>query len=131
MKLLGYCFGGVLALLHAAHHPSSPLRSLTVMATPVDFAELGALGAAFKATNLDVESVLGDDGNVSPEVMLQAFRSLTPMGELTQLVSLLERLWDDEYVAGHRTMTGWATDHIPFRRDGEADRADAARATTG
>ena len=114
VNLLGYCFGGVLALLHAAHHPSSPLRSLTVMATPVDFAELGALGAAFKATNLDVESVLGDDGNISPEVMLQAFRSLTPMGELTQLVSLLERLWNDEYVAGHRAMTGWATDHIPF-----------------
>jgi polyhydroxyalkanoate synthase subunit PhaC len=58
--------------------------------------------------------VLGDDGNVSPEMMLQAFRSLTPMGELTQLVSLLERLWDDQYVAGHRAMTGWATDHIPF-----------------
>ena len=58
--------------------------------------------------------MLGDDGNVSPEMMLQAFRSLTPMGELTQLVSLLERLWDDQYVAGHRAMTGWATDHIPF-----------------
>jgi poly[(R)-3-hydroxyalkanoate] polymerase subunit PhaC len=114
VNLLGYCFGGVLTLLHAAHHPFSPLRSLTVIATPVDFAELGALGAAFQATQLDVESVLGDDGNVSPEVILQAFRSLTPMGELTQLVSLLERLWDDQYVAGHRAMTGWATDHIPF-----------------
>jgi len=34
VNLLGYCFGGVLTLLHAAHHPSSPLRSLTVMATP-------------------------------------------------------------------------------------------------
>ena len=37
VNLLGYCFGGDLALLHAAHHPDSPLRSLTVMATPVDF----------------------------------------------------------------------------------------------
>jgi polyhydroxyalkanoate synthase len=34
VNLLGYCFGGVLAL-HAAHHPFSPLRSLTVSATPV------------------------------------------------------------------------------------------------
>jgi polyhydroxyalkanoate synthase subunit PhaC len=34
VSLLGYCFGGDLALLHAAHHPDSPLRSLTVMATP-------------------------------------------------------------------------------------------------
>jgi polyhydroxyalkanoate synthase len=64
VNLLGYCFGGVLMLLHAAHHPSSPLRSLTVMATPVDFAQLGPLGDVFSTTGLDVESILGDDGNV-------------------------------------------------------------------
>src|SRR4051794_18712370 len=28
VNLLGYCFGGVLALLYAAHHPDAPLRSL-------------------------------------------------------------------------------------------------------
>src|SRR5690242_17324034 len=41
VNLLGYCFGGVLTLLHAAHHLYSPLHSLTVMATPVDFTQLG------------------------------------------------------------------------------------------
>lgn len=92
VNLLGYCFGGVLTLLHAAHHPSSPLRSLTVMATPVDFTQLGPLGDVFSTTGLDVESILGDDGNVPPRVMLQAFRSLTPMAEVTQYVNLWERL---------------------------------------
>ncbi len=37
VNLFGYCFGGVLSLLYAAHHPDAPLRSLTVMATPVDY----------------------------------------------------------------------------------------------
>src|SRR5919199_6977962 len=37
LNLLGYCFGGVLSLLYAAHHLDAPLRSLTTMATPVDF----------------------------------------------------------------------------------------------
>jgi hypothetical protein len=46
--------------------------------------------------------------------MLQAFRSLTPMTEVTQYVNLWERLWNDEYVAAYRAMTGWATDHVPF-----------------
>ena len=114
VNVLGYCFGGILALMHAAHHPSSPLRSLTVMATPVDFTQLGPLGDAFRTTGLDVESILGDDGNVPPRVMLQAFRSLTPMAEVTQYVNLWERLWNDEYVAAYRAMTGWATDHVPF-----------------
>jgi polyhydroxyalkanoate synthase subunit PhaC len=50
VNLLGYCFGGVLALLHAAHHPFSPLQPDRDR-YPGDFAELGALGAAFTATN--------------------------------------------------------------------------------
>ena len=44
LNLLGYCFGGVLTLLHAAHHPDAPLRSLTTMATPVDYSDFGLFG---------------------------------------------------------------------------------------
>ena len=114
VDLLGYCFGGVLSLLHAAHHPSSPLRSLTVMATPVDFRHLGPLADVFGTTGLDVGTVLDNDGNVPPRVILQAFRSLTPTAEVTQYVNLWERLWSDEYVSAYRAVTGWATDHVPF-----------------
>jgi polyhydroxyalkanoate synthase len=114
VNMLGYCFGGVLSLLHAAHNPSSPLRSLTVMATPVDFGHLGPLADVFGTTDLDVDAVLGDDGNIPPRVMLQGFRSLTPMGELTSYVNLLDRMWNDEFVAAHQAMNGWATDHVPF-----------------
>jgi polyhydroxyalkanoate synthase len=41
VNLLGYCFGGVLTLLYAAHHTDAPLRSLTVMATPSTSARWG------------------------------------------------------------------------------------------
>ena len=67
VNLLGYCFGGVLTLLYAAHHPDAPLRSLTVMATPVDFrhwgllAEIAAGGPASTSTPL-----LDETGNVPP-----------------------------------------------------------------
>ncbi|HVN11510.1 MAG TPA: alpha/beta fold hydrolase [Kineosporiaceae bacterium] len=114
VNLLGYCLGGVLTLLHAAHHPSSPLRSLTVVACPVDFRRLGPLGDIFGTTDLEVDAVLGDDGNIPPRVVLRGFRSLAPMGEITANVNLLDRLWSDEYVAAHQAMTGWATDHVPF-----------------
>jgi len=48
LTLVGYCFGGNLALLYAAHHPDAPVRSLTVMATPVDFQHLGPLATVFR-----------------------------------------------------------------------------------
>jgi polyhydroxyalkanoate synthase subunit PhaC len=99
VSLLGYCFGGDLALLHAAHHPYSPLRSLTVMAAPVDLRHMGPLADVFGAGGLDVADVLNMDGNIPPQVVLQGFRMLKPTAQATRYVDLWERLWNDEYIA--------------------------------
>jgi len=114
LNLFGYCFGGDLALLYAAHHPDAPLRSLTVLATPVDFTEMGPLADIFRVGGLDVDDVLDDDGNVPPQVVVQGFRTLKPTAEVSRYVTLWERLWSDEYVASYQAMTGWSDDHIPF-----------------
>src|SRR4051812_15222582 len=61
VNLFGYCFGGDLTLLYAAHHPDAPLRSLTALATPVDFRHMGPLADLFRVGGLEVDEVLGDD----------------------------------------------------------------------
>jgi polyhydroxyalkanoate synthase len=104
--MLGYCFGGFLSVLHAAHHPHSPLRSLSVLTTPADLQKLGPLGDVLGVGGLDVDSVLDPDGNVPPRIILQGFRSLTPTADLTRYVNLLEHLWNDEYVAADQAMGG-------------------------
>jgi len=111
VNLLGYCFGGVLSLLYAAHHLDAPLRSLTALTTPADFQRLGPLGDIF-AAGLDLDAVLDEDGNLPANVILQGFRSLRPTAEITQYVDLWERLWSDEYVATYQAITGWATGHV-------------------
>jgi polyhydroxyalkanoate synthase len=124
VNLFGYCFGGNLSLLHAAHHPDSPLRSLTVLATPVDFRHMGPLADVIRVGGLDVDSVVDENGNVPPQVVLQSFRTLTPTAEVTRYVNLWERLWNDEYVASYQAMTGWSDDHVPF--PGRAARQTAS-----
>ncbi|WP_448627190.1 alpha/beta fold hydrolase [Geodermatophilus sp. URMC 64] len=114
INLFGYCFGGDLTLLYAAHHPDAPLRSLTVLATPVDFEHMGPMGDLFRVGGLEVDQVIGDDGNVPPSVVVQGFKTLTPTAEVTRYVTLWERLWNDEYVAAYQAMTGWSDDHVPF-----------------
>lgn len=114
LNLFGYCFGGNLTLLYAAHHPDAPLRSLTVLATPVDFRHMGPLADVFRVGGLEVDAVVGDDGNVPPSVVVQGFRTLTPTAEVTRYVTLWERLWNDQYVASYQAMTGWSDDHVPF-----------------
>lgn len=112
VNLLGYCFGGVLAVLHAAHHPESPLRSLTVLTTPADLQQLGPMTDVMARTDLD--DVLGEDGMVPPSVILQGFRSLAPMGEVTGRVDLLEKLWNDDFVTAYQAMAGWGADQVPL-----------------
>jgi polyhydroxyalkanoate synthase len=120
VNLFGYCFGGDLSLLYAAHHPDAPLRSLTVVATPVDFRHMGPMGDVFAVGGLDVDDVLDAHGNVPPQIVVQAFRTLTPTAEVSRYVTLWERLWNDQYVAAYQAMTGWSDDHVPF--PGEAAR---------
>lgn len=114
VNLFGYCFGGDLSLLYAAHHPDAPLRSLTVLATPVDFRHMGPLADIFRVGGLEVDTVVDEDGNVPPSVVVQGFRTLTPTSEVTRYVTLWERLWNDQYVASYQAMTGWSDDHVPF-----------------
>jgi polyhydroxyalkanoate synthase len=112
VNLFGYCFGGVLSVLHAAHHPESPLRSLTVLTTPADFQQLGPMTDVM--SRIDLDDVLGVDGMVPPSVILQGFRSLAPMGEVTGRVDLLEKLWNDEFVTAYQAMAGWGNDQVPL-----------------
>jgi polyhydroxyalkanoate synthase len=114
VNLFGYCFGGDLTLLYAAHHPDAPVRSLTVLATPVDFTEMGPLADIFRVGGMNVDDVLDDDGNVPPQIVVQGFRTLKPTAEVSRYVTLWERLWSDEYVASYQAMTGWSDDHVPF-----------------
>src|SRR3954470_6587740 len=113
VNMLGYCFGGVLSVLYAAHDPDAPLRSLTVLTTPADFQRLGQLGDLLGG-GLDIATLLDADGNVPADIILQGFRTLRSTGEITQYVDLWERLWSDEYVAAYQAMTGWATEQIPL-----------------
>jgi polyhydroxyalkanoate synthase len=112
VNLLGYCYGGVLSLLYAAHHADAPLRSLAVMATPVDFSKWGLWRKL--ADDLPLDAILDEDGNVPASTMRQGFRLLKPTGEIRQYATLLDNVWNDEYVAAYQAMTGWSNDHVPF-----------------
>ncbi|MGK2320791.1 alpha/beta fold hydrolase [Gordonia rhizosphera NBRC 16068] len=113
VNVLGYCFGGNLTLLHGAHHPDAPIRSHTVVACPVDYSEIPFRGALYESDSA-IDDAIGEDGNIPPNVMYSAFRSLKPTSELTGYVDLLDRLWSDEYVAAYQAVNGWVADHIPL-----------------
>ena len=114
VNMFGYCFGGVLSLLALAGNPDLAVRSLAVMATPIDHRHMGPMSSMMQEGRVQPEDLLDGTGNVPAEVMRNSFRVLAPTGDVVNYVNLWQNLWNDEFVAAHQAMTQWADDHIPF-----------------
>jgi polyhydroxyalkanoate synthase len=114
LTLLGYCLGGVLTNLYAAANPDGPVRNLVVVATPCDFSKLGPMGAMMERGRLDADDLVDDTGNVPAQAILNAFRLVRPMGDLSSYADLWVNLWSDEFLESYQAIMGWARDQIPF-----------------
>jgi polyhydroxyalkanoate synthase len=113
LTMNGYCFGGVLALLHVAAHPR-PIRNLITMATPIDTSAMGPMTSMTAEGRIDPDTLIGEDGNVPASVIENSFRLLKPTGEVADYVNLWDNLWNDEFMESYQAMTTWARDQIPF-----------------
>jgi polyhydroxyalkanoate synthase subunit PhaC len=111
---MGYCMGGLLALLAVARDPDLPVHNLVTMATPIDFGPLWAATAMLREGRLEPDDVLDDTGNVPADAIARGFKMLTPTADLVQYATLWQNLWNDEYVDGFQAMAQWAGDHVPF-----------------
>ena len=113
ISMVGYCLGGVLAFLYANGH-ESPVRNLALLATPVDFTEMGPMVAALVEGRLDPEELLDETGNVPADVLYSGFYMMAPTTAVAQNASLLENLWNDEFVRGFQAVSQWTRDQVPF-----------------
>jgi poly[(R)-3-hydroxyalkanoate] polymerase subunit PhaC len=114
VSVVGYCLGGMFALLCAAGNPNVRIRNLVLVATPIDYAAMGLPVTLIREGRLDPETLIDDTGNVPPNVLLNSFRLRNPTAELAQYANLVERLWNEEYVRAFQAMNQWIHDHIPF-----------------
>lgn len=114
VDVLGYCIGGMLATLAVAGNPQLPVRSLAVMASPVDFSKMTGIIQVLVQGQLDIDDVVDHTGNIPAEAVHRMFRSLKPTADLNNYATLWERLWDDEFVDGFQAMSQWSRDQIPF-----------------
>jgi polyhydroxyalkanoate synthase subunit PhaC len=113
LTLIGYCLGGVLAILYAAGRDAS-VRNLILLATPLDFSRMGAMVAGVLADRLDTDELLDETGNVPADVLYTGFYMQAPTKELAQYATLLDNLWNDEFVDAYQAMAQWSRDHVPL-----------------
>jgi polyhydroxyalkanoate synthase len=114
LTMAGYCLGGVLSVLYANGHDGPGVRNLVLMATPFDFDEMGPMVAALREGRLDPEDLIDDSGNVPADALYSGFFMLAPTTIVAQRATLLENLWNDEFVRGFQAMAQWTRDQVPF-----------------
>ncbi len=120
VSFLGYCMGGLFALMYAAAFPDAGLKNLLCVATPVDFAGMGLLRAWADPRWFEVDRVVDTLGNIPAEMIRSSLEMLRPLDRMLSYVRLWDNLWDPEYVRNWRVRYRWVMDQIPF--PGEAYR---------
>src|SRR5204862_7076959 len=67
--------------------------------------------------------------------LYSGFFMLAPTKQIAQYASLLENLWNNEFVDGYQAMSQWSRDHVPFpgaaARQGSGDGVRRNVLTTG
>lgn len=119
--LLGYCLGGVFAVLYAASNPEK-VKNLITLATPLDFSKGGPLYRWLQG--LDVDRLVDAWGNIPGEWVrdrIRLFASTTmPERSFKIWLDFVLHLRDREYLKRQQLLNQWLNDLLPF--PGEAYR---------
>jgi polyhydroxyalkanoate synthase len=120
LSIIGYCMGGMLALMYAALHPKGPLKNLVCLTTPVNFEGMKLMRQWTDKRYFDLDRIVDTLGNVPPELIFASFDMLRPAARVASQIRLWDNMWNDEFVKSFRMFDRWAADQIPF--PGEAFR---------
>jgi polyhydroxyalkanoate synthase len=114
LTISGYCLGGLFGILYCAAYPNAPVRNLVLLATPIDFSQMGAMVAAVASGRLNTSDLLDETGNVPADALYTGFYMQAPTKQIAQYATLLENLWNDEFVDAYQAMAQWSRDHVPM-----------------
>jgi len=117
LGLVGYCMGGLFALLHTGTFRDDRVRALVTIGSPVDFEKMGVVTAAAKFGAPGIDRALDLIGNVPGSLSSLGFKLLSGPRTLTRWGDLLVNLADEEYVRTFDSINTWVNDLIPYPRE--------------
>jgi polyhydroxyalkanoate synthase len=100
--------------MFTALHPE-PVRNLTLLAAPIDFAPQDSLLNVWtRPENFDVDKFVDAFGNCPAEFLQQSFLLLRPVGNMIEKpINFFEHLHEDKYIDDFLTTETWLQDNIP------------------
>jgi polyhydroxyalkanoate synthase subunit PhaC len=114
VSLVGYCMGGVLSVLWSGLNHAAGPKNLAVFTTPIDFQAMTMFKAWSDQRYFDVDKLVDTLGLAPAEMLLTAFDMLRPAGRASANFALLDNLWNEDFVKGHRMFDRWSNDMLPL-----------------
>jgi len=113
ISILGYCWGGIFALIHAALNPKE-VRNLVLMAVPVDFSKDDTILASWSRT-IDVDSMMDEFGHMDGQVLDLGFLMRNPPRYgFDKYLKLFQRSNDWDFVDTFIDVERWLYDTPPI-----------------
>ena len=122
ISILGYCWGGILALIYTAleaantiqnHDDDNTVKSLTLMATPVDFSKENTILANWSRA-VDIDKMIHEFGNMNGQILDLAFAMRNPPRYIfDKYFKLFKKLDDKEFVNTFIDVERWLYDTPP------------------
>ncbi|MDT8990230.1 alpha/beta fold hydrolase [Curvibacter sp. APW13] len=125
VNLMGWCMGGLLALIHAGLPDTQGIRSIVTVASPIDMRGGGLIAGVSRIINTPAKFIAHYTdfrlNKLNPEsfhapgwVTALAFKLTDPIGSITTYWDLLVNLWDREFVESHSTTSDYLNHMLAY-----------------
>ncbi|WP_228369142.1 alpha/beta fold hydrolase [Candidatus Nitrososphaera gargensis] len=113
ISILGYCWGGIFALIHAALNPEE-VRNLVLMAVPIDFSKDDTILARWSKV-IDVDAMMDEFGHMDGQALDLGFLMRNPPRYgFDKYLKLFQKTYDSEFVDTFIDVERWLYDTPPI-----------------
>ena len=112
--MIGYCMGGLFALMYTATHPDHSVRNIVSIGSPLDFSKMGPLAWVIKLGHNQIEHMTRKLGNIPGALSSTMFRMISPMKNATRYADLFMNMWNEEFVDGFDAMNHWVGEFMDY-----------------
>lgn len=117
VALVGYCMGGLFALMYAAAHGDTKVAAIVAIASPIDSAKMGILSLLSRRLAGQIDFVSRRLGNVPGELSSQVFKLMNPWKSATRHADVLKHLDDQAWLDGFDALDAWTSNFLDYPGD--------------
>lgn len=114
VTLVGYCMGGLFALVYTALHTPGPVRNLVCFTTPANALGMTLHRRWVEAEAFDIDRIVDELGVLPGELINSALQALRPLQRRANQLQLLNNVENDAFVKASLRFDRWAVDQLPL-----------------